>query len=120
MDENELLAIEARANAATPGPWEVGGYAGRDSIVTKCGPSDWPEWCRDPEDYDEYGRGHRVIIESDGGLYWRRDFERKDAADVTFCAHSRQDIPALIAEVRRLKEQLDDLRNDILERGERD
>ena len=95
MTEQELSEIEARVNTATPGPWVPSGYAGAD-ISTPDG---------------EYPK----VIESDGGLYWGFDQERRDSIpgagheyvagpDHIFVMHAREDIPRLLAEVRRLRE----------------
>lgn len=65
MTEDELRAIEARANAAMPGPWE-----GFDNNP-----------CDD---------------------YWAKDYP----ADAEFIARAREDIPRLVAEVRKLRRWL--------------
>ena len=70
MTEAELDAIEARANAATEGPWEW-----RAGFVTML-----------PSDDD--------LFERVGG---------GNAKDEEFVAHARADVPALIAEARRLR-----------------
>lgn len=69
MTEEELKAIEARANAATPAPWHYD-----------------PVWGR--------ARGESIscMTEEDG----------------EFCAHAREDVPKLIAEVERLREDVFD------------
>ena len=67
----DLDAIEARAQAATPGPWTVS------------------------EDYDD-------ILDAEGGQlasYWME-------VDGQFIAHAREDVPAMAAEIRRLRAQL--------------
>lgn len=83
MSDHELAAIKVRAEAATPGPWDVEpddggadwhGFATKASIRT-AGWSDGAGWCK-------YGF---------------------DAADATFIAHARTDVPALLAEVERLR-----------------
>ncbi|WP_312146923.1 hypothetical protein [Brevundimonas sp.] len=75
MDEDDLRQIEARVDAATPGPW-----------------TSWIE-----------GRDHTAgssFIETRGD-----DIELVgcSAADQDFIAAARSDIPALIAEIRRLR-----------------
>lgn len=78
LTDEQLAAIEARASAATRGPWDSIGervYAG--------GASAW------------------VVAES---KMWGLDGERDDyAADAAFVAGARADVPALLAEVRRLR-----------------
>jgi hypothetical protein len=71
MTDDELTAIEARANAATPGPWKDNRAAGIS------------------------GDGGEPVI----GL----------PCNVDFVINARTDIPALVAEVRRLRGILDGL-----------
>ena len=84
MNEKELAEIEARAEAATPGPWEFDqkniGYAHHRShygLLTNAS--------RDTKDY-------WLSINVDYGMEHNADF----------IAHARQDVPALVAEVRRM------------------
>jgi hypothetical protein len=84
MTEDDLKAIEARANAATPGPWEIDQ---KDCTVLRApnGP---------PADQSLMG---------DEQYYpWTPD----RIEDWQFIASARTDVPALIAEVRRLGEAL--------------
>lgn len=84
MDEAKLSEIEARAKAATEGPWSVGeefrthvvdgAFAGDDRLPVASQPSNGL-----------------------GATAW-------DEANATFIAHAREDVPALVAEVRRLRE----------------
>lgn len=74
--EPDLGAIEARANAATPGPW---GYDLNGYIAPDLG--------------DEWG-GTVAKVLGKGGQFDK---------DGEFIAHARTDIPALLAEVRRLR-----------------
>ena len=80
-----LDEIEARANAATEGPWEWEGEAkaeweiGANSLV----PS------RRPDDPVLYGYG-----------YDASGIEVKTPADAEFIAHARTDVPALAAVAR--------------------
>jgi hypothetical protein len=75
VTEEELTAIEGRANAATLGPWEVGD----------------PYNQRTPELVAVYGMGMEVA-------------DTQLVQDAAFIAAARTDIPALVAEVRRLRE----------------
>lgn len=74
----DLEAIEARANAATPGPQGIvtGGASFEFKTIVVNDPGEWLAFVKSQED----GR---------------------------FFAHARTDIPALIAEVRRLREELE-------------
>ena len=82
---NRLNEIEARANAATEGPWEWEGEAkaeweeGANSLV----PS------RHPDDPVLYGYG-----------YDASGIEVKTPADAEFIAHARTDVPALVEALR--------------------
>jgi hypothetical protein len=78
-----LIEIEARASAATKGPWK----------------SDWPHGLIHPP-YAACGEDHEPIVHTDG-------VSRK--SDQEFIAHARQDIPLLIALLRKAVEQRDDL-----------
>ncbi|WP_393075156.1 hypothetical protein [Streptomyces sp. LN704] len=72
LTEQQLAEIEARTNAATPGPWTVS------------------------EDYSD-------VITPDGGQlasYWNPTSETRNGE---FIAAARTDVPALLAEVRRLR-----------------
>lgn len=85
MTEDELKAIEARANAARPGPWKKLA-AETDTWLFVDGPV-----------------GNITSRE-----YWHCEKEKQptraqDESDFDFIAHAREDIPALIAEVRRLR-----------------
>ena len=71
MNEQELQAIEERANAATPGPWSM-----QQSTL----------WLDVSIGYLAHGLAER---------------------DKVFIAHAREDVPALIAEVRELRAKLD-------------
>lgn len=70
----DLEAIEARCEAATEGPWEH---------------QSWGD-----SDYD-------VVTETDPSVSVCRP---RLGGDSVFIAHAREDIPALVAEVRRLRD----------------
>lgn len=77
ISDDELDEIQARANAATPGPWRA----------RACG---------------EIVAGRHVVATSDGGggsvwVEWRNEEDKR------FAAHARADVPRLIAEIRRLQ-----------------
>jgi hypothetical protein len=82
MTKQELAAIESRANAATREPWIVDGtYVPTASLSA----------------VSVYGMGMEVA-------------ECQMDADGAFIAAARVDVPALIAEVRRLRVERDALR----------
>ena len=91
-----LDEIQARANAATPGPWtydEGCGYV----EVPPCGVIEFkPGWERSVH---FLARVHNNHVEGEDGLGF----------DGAFIAHARTDVPALVARVRELEAQLDEL-----------
>jgi hypothetical protein len=85
ITDQELNAIEARANAATPGPWtNVDEYGGelRKGISST----------RDASGYSA------MVIYDEGG---------HSVADATFIAHARTDVPNLCRDNRKLQSDLD-------------
>lgn len=76
MTNEELNAIEQRCNAATEGPWEMCA----SSIVKWEGGMLAAEWI------DNSGMPREQLM-----------------ADGAFIAHAREDVPRLIAEVKRLR-----------------
>ena len=82
---DRLNEIEARANAATEGPWESDEY-------TEIDPDGFYELSRviapDPDDGEDYAIGvvHVGILRP----------------DANFIAHARTDVPALVAALRRV------------------
>lgn len=87
LTDQQLNDIETRANAATDGPWTV--------ELEQCDCSDG---------YCHHGTYVSAIYAADGA---RRD-ELGDFtdADWQFTIHARTDVPALVAEVRRLRAEL--------------
>lgn len=84
MDAKTLQAIRARADAATPGPWGYG-------------------------DFGFVSNGNQIIVQT-----WDRMEENFDNSrnNGEFIAHARTDIPALLDEVARLREELDAARRE--------
>lgn len=80
----DLAAIGARERAATPGPWEPNG-------------DDWR------------ATGEPALVCAGRSVVAVIQFEGTDA-DAAFIAHAREDVPALIAEVRRLRAQMAEAR----------
>lgn len=74
----ELTAILARADAATPGPWA---------------------WADEPEVGCSLRLAHLT-------LHWESDGEPGADDDAAFIAHAREDVPRLVAELRRTRETL--------------
>jgi hypothetical protein len=81
VTEDDLQAIELRANAATPGPW----------AIVYDGSSDWSIGPQpDPQGLSVAG-------------VWKSGWNDGNPPDAEFIASARTDVPALIAEVRRLR-----------------
>jgi hypothetical protein len=78
MQESELVLIEERCAAARLGPW-VSHVEGRD-----------------------HTSGSNFIMVGDQAARGE-DIELATVADQDFIAHAREDVPRLIAEVRRLR-----------------
>jgi len=109
MKREELKAIEAREEEATPGPW------GYDPAHGEC---ENTETCPNGLERDKRGSAdecedcdHWYLEDSASlsgptylGDHGDEGFRTKDAE---FIAHSRQDVPALIAEVKRLERERD-------------
>lgn len=85
MSDIDLDAIEARAKAATEGPWESHGQGVR-AVASVA-------FCSDGFAYSVRGPQQRI--------------SGHDATqNACFIAHAREDVPALTAEVRALRAQL--------------
>ena len=93
---DRLDQIEARANAATKGPWESDEY-------TEIDPDGFYELSRviapDPDDGEDYAIGvvHVGILRP----------------DATFIAHARTDVPDLVAALRAVLDLHREARNDV-------
>ena len=90
LTTQQLDDIDARANAATPGPWEE---------HTEYGPHFYA-YLRGP-----YLRGVGTLNFGDG---------EDAAADREFVAHAPEDVRALLAEIRWLRSELTAHRADVL------
>lgn len=79
MTEKELAEIEARATAATEGPWKS------ERVLEFKGKEAW---------------------DLEGPTFWTWDGNMIEP-DAVFIAAARTDVPVLVAEVRRLREVID-------------
>lgn len=86
LTDQQLDDIEARANAATEGPWMADGH---EIYGSGCGVLDIEQW-----------KAETLRIEDPEGA----------KADAEFIAHAREDVPALVETVRRLRAELTDQR----------
>ena len=84
----DLDAIKARCEAATPGPWEVPAANVFRVLAPGAPHHNPPQGLCPPYPW-------RVVVEAS-----QND---PSAEDVAFIAHARTDVPALVAEVERLK-----------------
>jgi hypothetical protein len=78
----DLDAIEARAAAATPGPWKIEN-----------------DYC----DCSDYGCSHPPFAVAFGPFTSFENTSDRHHADAEFASHARTDVPALVAEIRRLR-----------------
>lgn len=88
----DLDAIEARANSAMAGPWKAEEYRGFNRKD-----AEWVVWMNDAKTEDN------TILEQ---------------PDAEFIAHAREDVPALVAEVRRTRKENDRLRRVAQDKSE--
>lgn len=113
----DLSEIEARAKAATPGPWLRGSYSGQCNL-DHGGPARHNG--KDCDYRSTFREGGCEIVRAglpDGApmdrddkwlIAGQIDYETggiKRECDADFIAHARTDIPALIAEVKSLRER---------------
>ncbi|MDM5229675.1 hypothetical protein [Lysinibacillus pakistanensis] len=93
MNQEQLNAIKQRVEKATIGPWcvneEIDGiYDGCRTVVkAPNAPSKWAT---------------RIVSVGQTRRHIRKDAE----SNIEFIAHAREDVPALVAEVERLREAL--------------
>ena len=88
MKDEEVRSIEVRCDAATSGPWESF-VEGRDHLAG--------------DDFIRTGGLDHDSPDMYVTLYSGAVPRPASAADLDFIAHARQDIPRLIAEIRRLQ-----------------
>ena len=93
MTREQLDAIRARVEAATPGPWHVEGESYDECWDTDCEPLPMP--------WGLAGPTGKSLWSSGAGEY-----AHPDMATAEFIASAREDVPALLAEVERLNEEV--------------
>lgn len=89
LSDKDLSDIEARAKSAQTGPWVARKATDLEG---------WPCAFTTGEDDD----GNRWVVETDGVPASQTNGATAED-DARFVAHARQDVPALVAEVRRLR-----------------
>jgi hypothetical protein len=82
LSEDDLMQIRRRCESATPGPW-VSSWEGRD-----------------------HDSGDSVILRGDQGQFEDLYITPCTLADQDFIAQAREDLPALVDEVLRLRKLL--------------
>lgn len=101
MTEQRLAEIEARTDAATPGPWEW--RAGWKDEPVDYETFESPGYYENPE---LHGPGQDEHILSCGEYDIVSGEKPKQIANSRFIANAREDVPALLAEVKRLRAKL--------------
>lgn len=106
--DQQLDEIDARANAATPGPWGVYENGGGSLIDiaadlqdTGCGYRGRREICRLEDEPMDNDPTHREWTAEEDWSQVR--------ADAEFIAHAPEDVRVLLAEVRRLRDRVAEL-----------
>jgi len=91
LTDQQLDDIETRATSEhlTPGPWKV----------------EW-DYC----DCSEYGCGHGKFAVAFGPFTWIESRDGVITTDAEFAAHAREDVPALLADLRRARAELAEVR----------
>lgn len=105
MTPQELDAIRARANAASPGPWQLDslGWSQADTVCRSGGRQYWVA----PVGYGDgdaiAGLSFSTCQCGDGECpEWGDIPEAQYCVDAEFIAHSREDVPALLGEIDML------------------
>jgi hypothetical protein len=112
----DLNAIEARANAATPAPWGfyIGSNDNTGSLAAGLQMTSPGSYTRTRDiaefDADTYYSGLDDELDDDAA---EEQAQAQMAADVTFVAAARTDVPDLAAEIRQLRADLDDAKAKI-------
>lgn len=106
LTDQQLDEIDARANAATAGPWGVYESGSMIDIAadlqeTGCGYRARREIARLEDEPLDNDPAHRE---------WTAEQDWAQVqADAEFVAHAREDVPVLLAEIRRLRAQVVEL-----------
>ncbi len=99
LTDEQLAEIDARANAATPGPWS-------HCLIPDCIEVEVEHW-------DLFSPTH---TNSDGTQIGDSvACHTANGEDAEFIKHSRADVPALLAEVRRLRAENAELRAEAVQ-----
>ena len=96
VDPIDLKAIKARLTKATPGPWEWRIWARRHALQRRVGP-----------------KAFHVVLETQGDA--EADYPCANDADRDLIQHAPADIAALIAEVERLRAEVEAERSEAID-----
>ena len=102
MTPEQIAAIKARAEAATKGPWTS--------------PWDLPDDATEDQIYIAGPRGEMVV----GTMWYDGQHFACAEQDAAFICHARSDVPALVAEVERLRKALEAAKIDFSRESPRD
>ena len=116
MRHLDIEAIRARCDAATRGPWTVVALTcpNGDAIVDSITGTGEPQWCDYGEGEGEWFTDSLVLVETDMGVYG------PTMPDAQFIANARADVPALLAHIEELEQELaenDRLRDALAKRA---
>jgi hypothetical protein len=107
----DLDAIETRANKAAPGPWRWRQCVKIDGLYNPF--TTTRHWAiTDPHSdaAKQITNPYLILLEADPATEEGVPFDQMP--DFQFIAHAREDVPALIAEARRLRGEVDYLRHE--------
>lgn len=113
LTERELSEIDARLAAATPGPWRWDSFgSGTEYVHMRNASGRTGPRIMGPDHSDQDGHvGAHMFLHNVSAFQAltgedERGLEREKAANAEFIAHARDDVPRLLAEVRRLRVRL--------------
>lgn len=103
----DINAIEKRCNAASPGPWTAGDHRRRN---------DFDRLIFSPREV-KYANGFAPITIAEARLdtdpLATESPVPQAVANAEFIAHARQDVPALLEEIKRLRSALSELEKSV-------
>jgi hypothetical protein len=105
----DLDLIEARCNAATPGPWEW--WSGNPWHA------DAPNHPLREEIAPGFKENSPTVFQTGitgHGFFYREGVQAQAKKDTAFIAAAREDVPALIAEIRELRKENGRLRQKVI------
>jgi hypothetical protein len=125
MSEEYLREIQARCEAATPGPWEAWTEEPGDCVVVsqeyEAAPDEDGDWICNVDPNEVFFLCPGLTGAYPVGVAFNREVE-----DTEFIAHARTDVPALLAEVELLRadnerqaRSIQHLRNKLRKAGQR-